>query len=60
MSKGYWVQNGIQYELLEFDDFCPDAIPSFPPSVRIETGVVLGLDCNQCRMAFHGSIEHSP
>jgi hypothetical protein len=30
------MQNGFQEELLELDDFCPDADTSPPPSVRLK------------------------
>jgi hypothetical protein len=31
------VENDLEYELLELDDFCPDAATSLPPSVRVKT-----------------------
>jgi hypothetical protein len=31
------MQNDLEHELLELDDFCPDAAASFPPSVWVKT-----------------------
>jgi hypothetical protein len=31
------MQHNVEHELLELDDFCPDAAASFPPSVRVKT-----------------------
>jgi hypothetical protein len=36
-SKRQWVQHDVKHELLELDEFCPDAAASFPPSVRVKT-----------------------
>ena len=54
------MQNGIEHELLQLDDFCPDADARFPPSVRVETRVARRLNRDPCRMAFHDPIEHAP
>jgi hypothetical protein len=34
--KGPWVQNDLERKLLELYDFCPDAAPRFPPTVRVK------------------------
>jgi len=57
------VQNDIEYEFLELNDFCPNAAARFPPSVRVKTRVAFGLNRDTRRMALHFSIEyaaHSP
>ncbi len=54
------MQNGLEHEFLEFDDFCSDAAASLPPPVRVKTGVARGLNRDTCRMTFHDPIEHSP
>src|SRR6516165_11994465 len=54
------MQHDIEQELLELDDFCPDAAASFPPAIGVKTRVALRLNRDTCRMAFHDSIEHSP
>src|SRR6516165_5168349 len=54
------MQHDIEQELLELDDFCPDAAASFPPAIGVKTRVALGSNRDTCRMAFHDSVEHSP
>src|SRR5216684_8820988 len=54
------MQNDLEHEFLEFDDFCSDAAASLPPPVRVKTGVARGLNRDTCRMTFHDPIEHSP
>ena len=53
------MQHDIEQELLELDDFCPDAAASFPPAIGVKTRVALRLNRDTCRMAFHDSVEHS-
>lgn len=52
------MQNDIEHELLELNDFCPNAAARFPPSVRIKTRVAFSLNRDARRMAFHFSIEY--
>jgi hypothetical protein len=37
MPNLHWVHHDVEQELLELDDFCPDAAASFPPSVGVKT-----------------------
>jgi hypothetical protein len=60
ISKSHWVQDDLEQEFLELDDFCPKAAARFPPSVGVEICVAHGFDHDACRMAFHDSVEHSP
>src|SRR5262245_49558175 len=59
MSKSFWVQHGVEHELLELNDYRSDAAASFPPSVRIKTRVARVSNRDTCRMTFHDSIKHS-
>jgi hypothetical protein len=53
------MQNKLEHELLELNDFYADAIASFPPFVRVKTRIVRGLNGDTGRMAFHRPIEHA-
>jgi hypothetical protein len=54
------VEDDLEQEFLEFDDFRPDAAARFPPSVGVEVCVMRGFDHDLCRMAFHDPVERSP
>ena len=53
------MQHEIEQQFLDFDDFRPDALTRFPPSVGIEICVARGFDRNTGRMAAHHAIEHA-
>ena len=52
------MQNDIEHEFLQLNDFDPNAAARFPPSVRIKTRVAFSLNRDTCRMTFHFSIEY--
>jgi hypothetical protein len=59
MSKRYWVQQDVEQELLELDDFRPNTAARLPPSVWVKARVARGSNHDTCRVAFHYSIEHA-
>jgi hypothetical protein len=54
------MQNDVEHELLEFDDFCSYTVASFPPAVRVKKRVARRLNHHTRRVIFHDTIEHSP
>ena len=54
------VPQKVEQQLLEFEDFCPDAGATFPPSIRVKTRVARGSNRDLRRVAFHVSVEHAP
>ena len=60
------MQRDFEHKLLKFDNFrpnaivsffCPNAIVSFPPSVRIEARIARWLNRDMGLMAFHDSLR---
>src|SRR5450631_2324185 len=54
------MHHEIEHELLEFNDFCPDAGARLPPMVRGESRIVLGFNHDTRRMSLDVAIEHAP